>query len=345
MLARRVNEQILLSGGEELARVLRKTLEGADAVCGNLECPLTVKAKRRGAFQGRLESAALLSDFQVLSLANNHMFDCGDEGISETHATLEARSIVHTGVASSELGAFEVKVISVCGARIGYLGCCVDELIGRPSRSRYYMAALKNARLDEVLKLAREKTDYLCVMVHGGNEFVPYPPPSFRRRILELLCWADVVVTHHPHVLGGSEIDCHGRLAWYGLGDFVFDSCVSLRRQTGVLLVRLSLQRREVLGFKLKPLWIGDDGMPRVATVETRTRIMSRVERMSRRLRGRRYDRFYLLHYLVSLTHFQVQRLIDELRSQGAGAMLCSMTRRFKLLPHYLRFLIGGRHR
>ena len=73
------------------------------------------------------------------------------------------------------------------------------------------------------IKDARGKADHVLVIVHGGHEMFQLPSS----RMVETYRFfvdagADAVVNHHQHCYSGYEI-YHGKLIFYGLGNFCFD--------------------------------------------------------------------------------------------------------------------------
>jgi hypothetical protein len=81
---------------------LTPELDSADLALANLESPLSATVPVGGSPYNLCASsghASLLSDwsFDLLSIANNHTFDCDPNGPSETRAALEAAGITPVG--------------------------------------------------------------------------------------------------------------------------------------------------------------------------------------------------------------------------------------------------------
>lgn len=88
-----------------------------------------------------------------------------------------------------------------------------------------------------------------------------YPAPS-QTQISELLFKAgvDIILGHHPHVLQPVEV-FEGKLVAYSLGNFVFDMWRHLVRQSAVLDITWSYDRR-LQSVTARPVLIADDGWP-----------------------------------------------------------------------------------
>lgn len=139
---------------------------------------------------------------EIISLANNHTDDYGDEGKEDTIAAVEAAGLLwgdDENVVYVEKYGFRIAVI------------CVS----LPS-ARWYSHILS------LLTEAEEKSDFQIVYFHGGTERV-YSPPDYIVETCHALAdaGADLLVGHHPHVLQPVE-DYNGVKIVYSLGNFIF---------------------------------------------------------------------------------------------------------------------------
>ena len=84
-------------------------------------------------------------------------------------------------------------------------------------------APLETVRVFHKIKEARQKSDYVLVIIHGGHEHYQLPSPRMKelyRFLIEV--GADAVVNHHQHCYSGYEF-FNGKPIVYGLGNFLFD--------------------------------------------------------------------------------------------------------------------------
>lgn len=87
---------------EEIYGSIVTSLKGFDLVVGNLESPLTLarrSVKGKFCLRGDPGWASVMSKsgIRILSLANNHMMDYGDEGLLDTMGCLELAGLYHVG--------------------------------------------------------------------------------------------------------------------------------------------------------------------------------------------------------------------------------------------------------
>lgn len=159
-----------------------------------------------------------LAGFDLLSLANNHARDFGEEGRSSSMAALDAEGIHHSGregtVASLEVNGRRVAMVAFA-PNVGS-NSLNDPQIGLP------LVADLAARHDIVI-----------VSFHGGAEgngaeIMPFTREIFagedRGNVVEFAhqmidAGADIVLGHGPHVVRPMEI-YRDRLIAYSLGNF-----------------------------------------------------------------------------------------------------------------------------
>ena len=234
-------EGVLMDGGEPV-----KTCKDPDA------CYL---------FRSPARYAAHLAEagIDVVSLANNHARDFGEEGRTATMAALDVAGIAHSGrvgdVATWHQGDLRVSLIAFAPFRNAYSMLDLDEA----------------ARL--VSALARDH-DVVIVSFHGGAEGadvsrVPFTTERyygedrgdvvrFSRTVVD--AGADLVIGHGPHVPRAMELH-RERLIAYSLGNFATYYGISVAGAKGyapILLATLDgagrfMAGRIVSAFQLRP--------------------------------------------------------------------------------------------
>ncbi len=266
-LARGVNVDLYTGRSESPLRYVAPLIGRADVAFGNLESPLTKRAKRaptkgpRGGsiyLKGNPDYTFLLTEagFDVLSLANNHIMDYGEQGLSDTLYYLAQEEIKHAGAGPDLAAALEPARIDVDDYVIHFLAFSGVE------PKEYYAGAAKagSAPLDEgtivaAISRARTEASLVVVSLHWGGESMAYPSSEQKRLAHKFVdAGADVILGHHPHVIQGVE-SYEGAIIAYSLGNFLFDSRYPERHYSTVLAVEVS-RSRGILGFRLIPIYI-----------------------------------------------------------------------------------------
>ena len=215
--------------GDELLQVLRN----AEYRIFNLETPLTDQAMPITKCGPNLIAPTETTEgfkalgIDLLTLANNHIMDQGEQGLVTTLKALE-----EAGCAAQASLPF---IFDFSGRKIGVYVCAEHE---------FSIADEQNAganpfdplwSLDHVEEL-KNNTDYVIVLYHGGKEHYRYPSPGLQkicRRLVDK--GADLVVCQHSHCIGCEEKYRSGTIV-YGQGNFLFDNSQNECWQTGLLI-------------------------------------------------------------------------------------------------------------
>lgn len=201
--------------------------EGADLLIGNLESPCVVQAKPienelpELVFHAPASRLHELVDagFSAVTLANNHILNCGPLGLSETLREIKGAGLYHAGAGMNLAEALQPAFIPVRGMTVGLVAFCY----GPPaSNSNPGVAPCDPPFMRKALTAARANADIVIAALHDGLEYSDVPPMRTRSRFRFLAeNGADIVVGHHPHVLQGLEWHGLTPIA-YSLGDFLF---------------------------------------------------------------------------------------------------------------------------
>lgn len=204
----------------------------ADLVVANLETSLIPhaslpKQRRRKRFEYIVNPTSaedqLLSRFSLLSLANNHSSDAGQNGLIDTIKHLNSIGVKNLG-AGTVKDACSVKIIKIKGFNIGFIGLNLIE--NKDTNNQIVIASFPKHKkiILENIRLAKlnQKVDYLIAMPHWGQEYTA-KTSSRQRHIAKLLInnGVDCIVGSHSHHFQG--IDYYkGCPITYSLGNLVF---------------------------------------------------------------------------------------------------------------------------
>jgi poly-gamma-glutamate synthesis protein (capsule biosynthesis protein) len=244
----------------------------ADVTMVNLETAVTERGTAvPKQFNFRAPASAFVAlraaGVDVVTLANNHGMDYGEEGLLDT---LDAADDLGTGLPLVGAGhdtteAYSAFRATVRGQRISILGASrvtdgdlIDDWTVTDERPGIAVAE-DPTRLLEAVRAERVRADTLIVYLHWGRERVNCPIDDQPEMADALIAaGADVVVGSHAHVpLGGGMRD--GAYVHYGLGNFLFGSAGGPSAESGVL--RLTLTGRRVDAAEWVPVHL-DAGVP-----------------------------------------------------------------------------------
>ena len=167
----------------------------------------------------------------VASLANNHAFDYGIDGMRDTVSNLEAAGITPIGAGENESDAHSPVVKEVNGRKITILNYMDSnnfaeygyDVMPYANGSSAGYSAYDSKVAQKQIADARNDSDLIVAYMHYGNEYSTSPNEDQTKMSHELIDYgADVVIGSHPHVPQGIEM-YNGKPIFYSLGNFIFD--------------------------------------------------------------------------------------------------------------------------
>lgn len=232
----------------------------------NLECPLTRSEsaifKSGSVLKGFPEHIKGLTavPFDIITLANNHVFDYGVEAFRETLDLLEANGLRFVGAGTTRQAAVEPLIARVAETTIALISFSEGEDLTGAVDGPGVFGWEVNAVV-EAVKTAKTAADLVFVICHAGVEYIPFPPPYLVRALMAIAdAGADLVVGHHPHVPQGIQIVGSVPIA-YSLGNFIFYQPSDLiYRKVGYML-KVGISERSLTHVRLVPYQIGDQGL------------------------------------------------------------------------------------
>jgi poly-gamma-glutamate synthesis protein (capsule biosynthesis protein) len=345
MLARDVGKKIKQHGPKVIISGVQNITYKSDILCGNLESPISKKEIKLGGFKAPVESIEIIKNFDLVNLANNHIYDCGDNGIEDTLNILNKNNIKYVGIENKKSGAYDPVILAIKENIIAFFGCTTGKLFDDIYKFKYSVAVIEDTKLYASIKKIRNKVDFIVLLFHGGNEFIPYPPPSIRNELKKLiLAGTDFIIGHHPHVLSGYEIIEEDKLIWYSLGDFIFDSEVLSRKKSIILELEIS-SRNRLVSINPIPIWINDNFQPQKAFGPLALDIVKNIEKHSKNFKKNNYEKIYIFLYIFYFIRFQLERIHIVYRKHGIKYLFNFVKTRFKYLNHYICKFTKGNYK
>ena len=149
--------------------------------------------------------------------------DYGIEGCKKTLESFNDCICVGAGYAED---AYSVKVIEKNNKKIGLLSLVQHEfgvVESLTDLTSFGTAWINSYDIENIIREAKGKLDYLFVLPHAGVEHIDAPLPEWRRCYRKLIEWgADMIIASHPHCPQGWEL-YQGKYIFYSLGNFYFD--------------------------------------------------------------------------------------------------------------------------
>lgn len=212
----------------EIFREVKTFVSSADIAITNLEAPIIkdtktpIKKSGPNLYTNETTIKSLKEiGFNLFTLANNHFFDQGQQGVESTLDACRHYGVEYVGGGKDVNEARKVLYKEVNGKCIAIINVCEHEF-SIANAVHGGSNPLDLIHIQEDITSARNKANYIVVIVHGGVEMFQFPTPRMKcwyRHFIDL--GADTILNHHQHCVSGYEL-YKGKPIFYGLGNFYF---------------------------------------------------------------------------------------------------------------------------
>lgn len=212
---------------------LIQIMQDADVMCVNNEFTYTTNeipmSGKAFTFKAHPSRVNILKEMgvDIVNLANNHVYDYGEQSLMDTMATLKQADILYYGAGYDLDEAMSPVYFEIQGKTIAYVAA------SRAEKNKMTPQATENSSgilrcydttlFNEKIKNAKENADYVIAYVHWGTEY------QHELEEVQLITGkeyldsgADIVIGAHTHCLQGIEY-YNGKPIVYGLGNFWFN--------------------------------------------------------------------------------------------------------------------------
>lgn len=257
----------------EFLNPLSSYLSKFDLVIGNLETPFSRKKKTWGSKSSYIcadvENIQILKDLHIdaVTLANNHMFDFGQEGFETTINVLDNAGIKWFGANGKEYR------VEYGNNKIAFNGVCCYSTNPLNLSTKYGEIGINRFNVPETLDIlqSNHKNGWLNIIaVHSGIEHVNRP--SIDQIKTSRIIGDNVPFIwygHHPHVVQGIE-EYKDSLIAHSLGNFCFAGNTKDKNRPTVelsennrlgMILEVEIENNKIKAWKATAIHIGENGV------------------------------------------------------------------------------------
>jgi len=229
------------------------------------------------------------------TLANNHILDAGEEGLTNTIELLNQSGFMTVGAGRTREQITKPLFWETTEGQLAIINWVFPEThpdwLSVPGPNCW--PGFEEAK--RIIQELKRKTDWVLVVVHWSDELFAYPRPEDRHIARELSqMGADLIVGHHPHVVRGMEVigSCP---VFYSIGNFYFSDMQAPRNLEGlgvkILFRRGKRPEYQTLSFFQKKRCVILDPFNRAV------RRINRVSRPLRRIQSSMYNEWHRVKY------------------------------------------------
>jgi len=227
------NGGVITSGiSPELISIMRDS----DIMMLNNEFPYsdggTPTENKTYTFRAQPSTVSYLNDLDVdlVSLANNHAYDYGEQAFLDTLDTLDSAGIAYVGAGHDYNEASSAVYYIINNIKIGILSATQIEkgdspdTKGATDSSPGVFRCWHNEKLLEKITEVKKECDFLVVYIHWGTESTSEIDWAQQEQAPEMVnAGADLIIGDHPHVLQPISVMNNVPII-YSLGNFWFNS-------------------------------------------------------------------------------------------------------------------------
>lgn len=239
---------------------LLERMRGADVFMLNNEFPYSNRGTptegKQFTFRANPQHVGILKELGVdlVSLANNHAYDYGNEALLDTFDTLEAADIPYVGAGRNLDEALKPVYLIANGMKIAVVSATQIERNANPDTkeatavSAGVLRCLDPSALLRVIAEAKENSDFVILYIHWGTESqeeIDWLQEEQSAKYAR--AGVDLIIGDHPHCLQKIDV-AEGVPVVYSLGNFWFNS-----KTQDTCLVEVTVNREGIAGMRFVP--------------------------------------------------------------------------------------------
>ncbi|WP_246569894.1 CapA family protein [Lentibacillus saliphilus] len=208
----------------------------------------------------------------VVSIANNHTLDRGEEVVQRAIKHWQSLDMMYTGAYQDEADRERLRIFeSEEGISVAFLAYTYGTNgIPVPDGKNYLVNLIDQEIIAGEIARARKQADAVVLSLHFGNEYERMPSEA-QKQLVQFAAdqGADIVLGHHPHVLQPMDWvegkDGKHTLVVYSLGNFLSGQDEFYRRIGGIAqmtikkTIEADLETIEVMTPKFIPTFVKYD--------------------------------------------------------------------------------------
>ena len=215
----------------------------------------------------------------LVTLANNHVYDFGEKAFQDTLEALKTFQIPYVGAGKNIDEAIQPYYFVVNGYKISFLNATrAEKLILTPEATndtggvfRCYDPSL----LIQQIKKVRQNSDIVVTLLHWGKEDstdLEEVQSETAKKYIE--AGSDIIIGTHAHILQGIDF-YQGKAIIYNLGDFIFNN-----ETKDTAIFQLTVDNEKNFQYKIIPCQQKDE-YTSLATENDKLRILEKLRNLS----------------------------------------------------------------
>jgi poly-gamma-glutamate capsule biosynthesis protein CapA/YwtB (metallophosphatase superfamily) len=316
--------------------------EDLDMSVINLECPVDVgnskpriKMAMGGTFCASGEVLNFLSSVKtkIVGIANNHIYDYGNEGLESTNRAVLAKEMKPIGCGQTLLDSPDVFVWEgPARTRIGFWAAARGLSENATRNVSGVEAATRKRGIEALAKMNEQDVQLRIALIHAGLEHTNRPDPDdvgFMDSLATL--GFDVVAAAHSHRISGYKViarpDGGAAFCFYGLGSLLSGVMYTPLEREGMLVVLAIDPRGGIARVEGRPIQLEGAGWGAVPDSKRSESISQRFLRCSEEISDGSYKRLFYQDTGNNLFRRQFRDVQVAIRQGGLKGLTRKLSR------------------
>jgi len=214
---------------------IQPALATSDFVIGNLECMAKGEQGENLLKKPRLTTTVQTLNYlntinvNVVSLANNHIYDHLEDGFYKTIKFLNNNRIKFLGASQNKDDVDNPQILTKKGIKLGLLSFVTEDTNPNLPLDAKVFLNIFNLRktMTDIVRL-KQKVDHVVLLLHWGGRvegglYPDFDQPKIAKELVD--AGADLIIGHHSHTIQPYEI-YKGKYIFYSLGNFCFSDFI-----------------------------------------------------------------------------------------------------------------------
>jgi poly-gamma-glutamate capsule biosynthesis protein CapA/YwtB (metallophosphatase superfamily) len=326
----------------DVANGFRSYFSNVDAAILNLECCLGAESRKPRLKLGLGDSFSASADVLafpktlgtgVIGLANNHIYDYGEECVIQTKCKILESNLLPLGVGRTLSEKPDVHVAETkAGPRIGFWSAARN-LVDLATRKNPGIEPATRKRGQDALNELKSRGASLAVaFLHAGLEHTNRPDPEDVALMDDLARMGfDIVTACHSHRISGYKCLPRRRsrpaFCFYGLGSISSGVLYSGLEREGLVVVVGMDASSEIVNVEVLPVYLEHSGWGRVPDVAMTRAILNRFVQLSEEIVQGVYRQRFYQDIRTALWQKQFRDLQAAIRNGGIRGLASKLGR------------------
>src|ERR1700691_2484325 len=330
------------AGWSEMAQSLACHFDDVAATFVNLECTVADETLPARPLVGIGQTVLACSDSlnylqsiraHAVGIANNHSYDFGDEGVTQTRQAISKHGMIPLGAGRTARESPELFIWQGPNKlRVGFWAAAKATHDVATAQTRGVEPATPKRALEAIQEMKRRGATFCIALLHAGVLRTNRPDPE-DVHLMELIakCGFRLVAASHSHRISG-----FGRMglaqdtpsfSFYGLGSLVSGYVASPLEREGLIVVAGFNRNAKFIRLEIRPVLLDENGFGTIPDTIMGHRILNRFRELSEEIADGSYEKMFYRDLSPGLFRLYIRDARAAFRHGGVRGVPFSLSR------------------